>query len=39
VIGGSVDIGNNWSMIYKPIVVPGALVTGFTEDIAYIREI
>ncbi|MDP9326877.1 MAG: hypothetical protein M3P10_01580 [Actinomycetota bacterium] len=39
VIGGSVDIGNNWTMIYKPIVVPGALVTGFTEDIAYIREI
>jgi Tfp pilus assembly protein PilX len=39
VIGGSVDIGNNWNMIYKPIVVPGALVTGFTEDIAYIREI
>jgi len=39
VIGGSVDISNNWTMVYKPIVVPGALVTGFTEDIAYIREI
>jgi hypothetical protein len=39
VIGGSVDISNNWTMIYKAIVVPGALVTGFTEDIAYIREI
>jgi len=38
VIGGSVDIANNWNMIYKAIVVPGALVTGFTEDIAYIRE-
>jgi hypothetical protein len=24
---------------YKPIVIPGALVTGFTEDVAYIREV
>ncbi|MGA9160878.1 MAG: hypothetical protein WB297_08460 [Actinomycetota bacterium] len=39
VVGGNVSIGNNWSMNYKPIVMPGALVTGFTEDVAYIREI
>jgi len=26
-------------MDYKPIVIPGALVTGFTEDVAYIREV
>jgi Tfp pilus assembly protein PilX len=39
VVGGSVVIGNNWSMNYKPIVIPGALVTGFTEDVAYIREV
>jgi hypothetical protein len=39
VVGGTVVIGNNWSMNYKPIVIPGALVTGFTEDVAYIREV
>jgi type II secretory pathway pseudopilin PulG len=39
VVGGTVSIGNNWSMNYRPIVIPGAHVTGFTEDIAYIREI
>jgi hypothetical protein len=26
-------------MNYKPIVIPGALVTGFTEDVSYIREV
>jgi hypothetical protein len=39
VVGGGVVIGNNWSMNYKPIVIPGALVAGFTEDVAYIREV
>jgi hypothetical protein len=39
VVGGTVVIGNNWSMNYRPIVIPGALVTGFTEDVAYIREV
>jgi hypothetical protein len=39
VVGGSVDIGNNWTMIYRPTIFPGALVTGFAENIAYIREI
>jgi hypothetical protein len=39
VLGGNVSIGNNWSMNYRPIVIPGALVTGFTEDVAYIREV
>jgi hypothetical protein len=39
VVGGTVVIGNNWSMNYKPIVIPGALVTGFTEDVSYIREV
>jgi len=39
VVGGNVSIGNNWSMNYRPIVIPGALVTGFTEDVAYIREV
>ena len=39
VVGGTVTIGNNWSMNYKPTIFPGALVTGFDEDIAYLREI
>jgi hypothetical protein len=39
VIGGAVDIGNNWNMNYRPTIFPGALVTGFAENVAYIREI
>jgi Tfp pilus assembly protein PilE len=39
VVGGAVSVGNNWSMNYRPIIIPGAHVTGFTEDIAYIREV
>jgi adhesin HecA-like repeat protein len=39
VVGGTVSISNNWQMVYRPIVIPGAHITGFTEDIAYIREI
>lgn len=39
VVGGTVVIGNSWSMNHRPIVIAGALVTGFTEDVAYIREV
>jgi len=39
VIGGSVDIANNWKMNYQEVTLPGADVSGFNEDIAYIREI
>jgi Tfp pilus assembly protein PilX len=39
VVGGTVDIGNNWNMNFRPIVFPGAHVSGFKQDIAYIREI
>lgn len=39
VIGNTVVIGNLFSMTYKPILVPGAQIIGFNEDIAYIREI
>jgi Tfp pilus assembly protein PilX len=39
VVGGTVVIGNNWSMNYRPIVIPGAHVSGFTEDISYVREV
>jgi hypothetical protein len=39
VIGTTLTIGNNFSMTYKPLLVPGANVVGFKEDIAYIREV
>jgi hypothetical protein len=39
VIGGSVDIANNWKMNYQAVQLPGSTVGGFNEDIAYIREI
>jgi len=39
VVGGTVDIGNNWNMNYRPVIFPGAHVSGFKQDIAYIREV
>ena len=39
VVGGTVDIANSWNMNYRPTTFLGALVTGFAENIAYIREI
>jgi hypothetical protein len=39
VIGQSMTIGNNFNMAYRPVLIPGSKVTGFKEDIAYIREV
>jgi hypothetical protein len=39
VVGGTVDIGNNWNMNYRPVVFPGAHTTGYKQDVAYIREV
>lgn len=39
VIGGTLDIGTNFQENYVPIVVPGANLTGYTQNIAYIREV
>jgi hypothetical protein len=39
VIGTTVSIGNLFTMTYKPVLVPGADIVGFDQDIAYIREI
>ncbi|MFL5799120.1 MAG: hypothetical protein ACJ77A_14470 [Actinomycetota bacterium] len=39
VVGGSVDIGNNWNMNFRPVVFPGAHVSGFRQDVAYIRQV
>jgi len=39
VIGTTLTIGNNFSMTFRPVVIPGASVGHFREDIAYIREV
>ena len=38
-IGGTVVVGNNFTMSYRPTKTPGLLVSSFNQDIAYIREI
>ena len=38
IIGGQVNITNQMSMNYRPIVVPGFNVTGYTADTSYLRE-
>ncbi|MEX2458030.1 MAG: hypothetical protein WD770_03485 [Actinomycetota bacterium] len=40
IIGGTVNIANQFSFTFRPMLIPGAgAVTGFNPDIAYIREI
>jgi hypothetical protein len=39
VIGANLTVGNLFNMSYKPILVPGAQIVGFKQDIAYIREV
>jgi hypothetical protein len=39
VIGSSMTVANQFSMIYRPVLIPGANVTGFKEDVAYVREV
>jgi hypothetical protein len=39
VIGGTVHIGNLYDLAFKPIVIPGGVVVGFKQDVAFIREI
>lgn len=40
VIGGTVNVNNQFTLNYVPVKVPGAgEITGFNEDIAYIREV
>jgi hypothetical protein len=38
VIGATLSIGNLFSMTYRPVLIPGADITGFRQDVAYIRE-
>ena len=40
VMGDPVQINNQFTMTYRPVLVPGyGTVTSFTEDIAYVREV
>ena len=39
IIGGQVNITNQMVLNYKPLVIPGFNVTGYTASIAYMREI
>lgn len=40
VMGGNVSIGNQYTMTFRPVLVPGyGDVTSFKEDIAYVREV
>jgi hypothetical protein len=40
VMGGTVAVGNLFSMSFHPVLVPGAAsISGFDENIAYIREV
>jgi hypothetical protein len=40
VLGGNLTINNHFTMTYTPVVVPGVTgITGFEQDIAYIREV
>ena len=39
VLGGIVSVANNFSLQFSPVEVPGVtVITGFDQDIAYIRE-
>ncbi len=39
VMATNVSIENNFEMNYKPVLVPGSgEITGFKQDIAYVRE-
>ncbi|MDP9331313.1 MAG: hypothetical protein M3P11_11825 [Actinomycetota bacterium] len=38
-VGGTVVVGNNFTEAYHPIIVPGVLISSFTQDISYIREV
>lgn len=39
VIGTTLSIGNQFQQNYKPVLVPGANLTSYNQDIAYIREV
>src|SRR4029077_17532615 len=39
VMGGNVAIANNYTMTFRPVLVPGyGTITSYREDIAYVRE-
>lgn len=39
VIATDVNITNRFSMNYSPVLIPGARIAGFKQDVAYLREV
>ena len=39
VVGGTLSVGNNFNMSYRPVLIPGSNLTSFKEDLAYVREV
>ena len=39
IIGGTVNIQNLYNLTFHPITIPGGVITGFNEDLAFMREI
>jgi hypothetical protein len=39
VVGTTLSVGNNFNMSYRPVLIPGANITSFEEDLAYVREV
>jgi len=39
VIGNPVNVSNRFSMTYRPVLIPGSDIDGFSQDVAYLREV
>jgi len=39
VIGNPVNVSNRFSMTYRPVLIPGSNIDGFSQDVAYLREV
>ncbi len=39
IIGKTVNVSNQTTLAYKPVLIPGMSIIGFQQDIAYIREV
>jgi hypothetical protein len=39
IVGCNTIINNNFTMNYRPVLIPGTDVVGFEQDVAYIREV
>jgi hypothetical protein len=39
VVGTLLSLGNDFSMSYRPVLIPGANITSFEEDLADVRKV